>query len=126
MTATLDTLLINAELARSTAIATGLEAQRADRVHAAALLAARAVARARALAWSTHAPTETADELETAFHDTFRSLAAAYNVAATAALAHERARLAYVTASVTTLEAGWADDGNDGTVQVGPTERIRR
>ncbi len=125
MTATLDTLMLEAELARSTAIATALDAQRANRVHQAALRAARAVAQARALAWSTHAPVDTADELETSFHTAIHALAAAHDAAITAAIERERARLAYVEAGMATLEAGWADDG---TVQTGvtTTERIRR
>ena len=125
MTATLDALCIEAELARSTAVATALDAQRADRVHQAALVAARAVAQARSTAWNTRAPVDTGDALEAAFHCAFRALAVAHDAAIAAALAHERARLAYVQASMTGLEAGWAHGDDDGTVQTGPTERIK-
>lgn len=125
MTVTADTLCIEAEMARAVFVASAQEAARADRVHQAALVAARAVARARALAWSTHAPVDTADVLETAFHCAIHALAAAHDAAITAAIERERARLAYVEAGMATLEAGWADDG---TVQTGvtTTERIRR
>ena len=127
MTATLDTLMLEAELARSTAVASAQVAQRADRVHKAALTAARAVAQARSLAWSTRAPADTADALETAFHDAIRALATAHDAALAASIEHERARLAYVAAAMTGLEAGWAHGDDDGTVQSTPTtERIRR
>ena len=127
MTATADTLMLEAELARAAAVATGLEAQRADRVHQASLRAARAVAQARSLAWSTHAPHDTADELEAAFHAAVHALATAHDAAIAAAIERERARLAYVQASMTGLEAGWAHGDDDGTVQSTPTtERIRR
>lgn len=126
MTATLDALMLEAEMARAAAVATGLEAQRADRVHQAALVAARSVARARSLAWSTHAPVDTADELESAFHSAVHALSVAYDAAAAAGIAHERARLAYVEAGMATLETGWAHGDDDGTVQTGPTERITR
>ena len=117
MTATLDTLCIEAELARAVFVASAQEAQRADRVHRASLAAARAVAQARSLAWSTRAPADTADALETAFHDAIRALATAHDAALAAGIEHERARLAYVAAAMTGLEAGWAHGEGDGTVQ---------
>lgn len=123
MTTAADEGLIEAEMARSTAIATAWEAARAERVYQAARVAAHAVAQARAAAWIVHAPMPTADEMESAFHGAVRALAVAHDASIAAALAHERARLAYVAAAVAAMEAGWADDG---TVQSrATTERIK-
>ncbi|MCL4414727.1 MAG: hypothetical protein M1522_08300 [Actinobacteria bacterium] len=123
---TADTLMIEAELARSSAIATAWEAARAGRVYQASRRAAYAVAQARSAAWVVHAPSTTADELEAAFQGAVRALAVTHDAAIDAAIECERARLAWVEASITALEAGWADDTSSGTVQVGPTERIER
>lgn len=128
MTATADTLCIEAEMARAVFVASAQEAQRADRVHQAALVAARAVAQARSTAWNTRAPVDTGDALEAAFHAAIHALATAHDAAIAAAIERERARLAYVAAAMTGLEAGWADDEGGGTVQSGvtTTERITR
>jgi hypothetical protein len=120
---TADTLMIEAELARSSAIATAWEAARAGRVYQASRRAAYAVAQARSAAWVVHAPSTTADELETAFHGAIRALATAHDAAIAAGLEYERARLAYTAAAVAALEAGWADDTSSGTVQVVPTTK---
>lgn len=124
MTTAADTLMIESEMARSSAIATAWEAARAERVYQSARVAAHAVAQARAAAWVMHTPTKTADELESAFHGAIRALGVAHDAAITAALEHERARLAWVEASMAAMEAGWVDNTSSGTVQTGPTERI--
>lgn len=126
MTTAAERRMLEAEMARAIATATALEAERAERVYQAARVAARAVARARAAAWIVHTPANTADELEAAFQGAVRALAVTHDAAIDAAIECERARLAWVEASITALEAGWADDTSSGTVQVGPTERIER
>ena len=123
MTAAADTLMLEAEMARSTVVAATWEAERAERVYQAARVAAHAVAQARAAAWIVHSPASTADELESAFHGAVRALATAHDAAIAAAIEHERARLAYVEASVTALEAGWVEEASSGTLQVVPTTK---
>lgn len=125
MTTAADTLMIEAEMARSSAIAAEWETRRADQVYQASRRAAHATAQARAAAWVMHAPARTADEMESAFQSAIRALATAHDAAIAAAIERERARLAYVEASVATLEAGLADDTSSGTVQTGVTTRER-